>query len=137
MATAPSSASIGRRAYTVGQRQGLGVALGEPRYVATIDAAANIVTLGRREDLYRREFDLERGVVRGRASRRPRRSRPQCASATARRRCRATFAERASEPDRAGRWSVSLDAPAWAPAPGQAGVFYRGDEVIGGGRIAA
>jgi len=49
----------GAAAYTVGQRQGLGVALGEPRYVSSIDAKTNIVTLGRREDLYRREFDVE------------------------------------------------------------------------------
>src|SRR5687768_1157019 len=49
----------GAAAYTVGQRQGLGVALGEPRFVSSIDAATNIVTLGRREDLYRREFEVE------------------------------------------------------------------------------
>ena len=35
----------GAASYTVGQRQGLGVALGEPRYVARIDAAANLVQL--------------------------------------------------------------------------------------------
>jgi tRNA-specific 2-thiouridylase len=33
-------------------------------------------------------------------------------------------------------WTVRLDAPTWAPAPGQAAVFYDGDEVVGGGRIA-
>src|SRR6185437_548338 len=49
----------GAAAYTVGQRQGLGVALGEPRYVASIDAGANLITLGRREDLYRTDFDVE------------------------------------------------------------------------------
>jgi hypothetical protein len=31
---------------------------------------------------------------------------------------------------------VELDRPAWAPAPGQAAVFYDGVEVLGGGRIA-
>ena len=34
------------------------------------------------------------------------------------------------------RWSVELERPAWAPAPGQAAVFYDGDEVVGGGRIS-
>jgi hypothetical protein len=30
---------------------------------------------------------------------------------------------------------VSTDAAVWAAAPGQAAVFYEGDEVLGGGRI--
>jgi tRNA-specific 2-thiouridylase len=34
-------------------------------------------------------------------------------------------------------WTVRLDTPTWAPAPGQAAVFYNGDEVVGGGRIAS
>ena len=38
--------------------------------------------------------------------------------------------------DGAGQWNVTLDQAAWAPAPGQAAVFYDGDEVVGGGRIA-
>ena len=50
----------GAAAYTVGQRQGLGVALGEPRYVSSIDATANVVTLARRDDLYLREFGVEK-----------------------------------------------------------------------------
>jgi tRNA-specific 2-thiouridylase len=36
-----------------------------------------------------------------------------------------------------GDWRVHLDSPTWAPAPGQAAVFYNRDEVIGGGRIAS
>ena len=34
------------------------------------------------------------------------------------------------------RWVVETVEPVWAAAPGQAAVFYRGDEVLGGGRIA-
>jgi tRNA U34 2-thiouridine synthase MnmA/TrmU len=34
-------------------------------------------------------------------------------------------------------WTVATEAPVWAPAPGQAAVFSRRDEVLGGGRIAA
>ncbi len=37
--------------FTIGQRRRLGVAVGEPRYVASIDAATATVTLGRRSDL--------------------------------------------------------------------------------------
>ena len=50
----------GAAAYTVGQRQGLGVALGEPRYVSRIDPATNMIQLGRREDLETTTFLLER-----------------------------------------------------------------------------
>jgi len=126
----------GAAAYTVGQRQGLGVALGEPRYVSSIDAATNIVTLGRREDLYRREFVVgDASFVAGAppadefsaAVRIRHRAEPIPASIR-----RAD----AKQPDRGGRWTVTLDRDAWAPAPGQAAVFYEGQEVLGGGRIA-
>jgi tRNA-uridine 2-sulfurtransferase len=127
----------GAAAYTLGQRTGFGVALGEPRYVAAIDAPANLVRLGRREDLQRRGFDVE-GVsfVAGRP--------PDTIGfeAAVRIRHRADLVPAtvtrsgAEETDRGGRWSVELTRPAWAPAPGQAAVFYRGDEVLGGGRIA-
>ncbi len=127
----------GAAAYTVGQRTGLGVALGERRYVGSIDASANLVTLARREDLNKRSFCVE-GVsfVAG--------APPERAAFEAEVRIRhrgepvSGVVTRAddSQPDRAGRWSVELERPAWAPAPGQAAVFYRGDEVLGGGRIA-
>ena len=38
----------GAAGYTVGQRQGLGVALGEPRYVSRVDPRSNTITLARR-----------------------------------------------------------------------------------------
>ena len=37
--------------YTIGQRKGLGIALGSPKFVTKIDAQTNRVTLGEREDL--------------------------------------------------------------------------------------
>jgi tRNA-specific 2-thiouridylase len=127
----------GAAAYTVGQRTGLGVALGERRYVGSIDAGANLVTLARREDLQKRDFAVD-GVsfVAG--------GPPEHTAfeAEVRIRHRAEpvpgVVTRADDlqPDRGGRWTVALERPAWAPAPGQAAVFYRGDEVIGGGRIA-
>jgi len=42
--------------YTIGQRRGLGVALGEPAYVVRLDAATNTVTLGSREQLHQRRL---------------------------------------------------------------------------------
>ncbi|MDQ3554383.1 MAG: tRNA 2-thiouridine(34) synthase MnmA [Chloroflexota bacterium] len=131
----------GAAAYTVGQRQGLGVALGERRYVSSIDATANIVTLARKEDLSLRSFGVE-GVsfVAGRP---PSDADVDAFRAEVRIRHRAepvpgvVRRAPASEPDHAGAWQVELDRSAWAPAPGQAAVFYRGDEVIGGGRIGS
>lgn len=126
----------GVAAYTVGQRKGLGVAVGERRYVARIDPVANLVQLGRRDDLLRREFTVdavsfiagsppsddrafEAAVqIRHGAGPVPCVVRPQAANGPA------------------GSWTVETETPVWAPAPGQAAVFYSGGEVLGGGRIA-
>ncbi|MBA2253550.1 MAG: tRNA 2-thiouridine(34) synthase MnmA, partial [Chloroflexi bacterium] len=123
----------GVAAYTVGQRQGLGVALGEPRYVRALDAATNIVTLGRREDLQQRKFVIDAvsfvsGVAPG-----------ERFAALVRIRHRGDpvpgLVQRAAGEGRDGRrWYVELERPAWAPAPGQAAVLYEPedpDEVLG------
>ena len=127
----------GTAAYTVGQRQGLGVALGEPRYVAHIDAAANVIQLGRREDLARDAF-----VVRDAnftAGHSPAGDAFDC---EVRIRHRAppvpARVERltADGGGQRGTWLVRARQRVWAPAPGQAAVWYDGDDVLGGGRIA-
>jgi tRNA-uridine 2-sulfurtransferase len=129
----------GAAAYTVGQRQGLGVALGAPRYVSRIDPVTNTIQLGRREDLETRVFGVERATfVSGavpaavdgafRAEVRIR-HRAVPIAATVR-------PASSSEPVRGGRWVVETDTPVWAAAPGQAAVFYAGEVVLGGGRIS-
>ncbi len=129
----------GSAGFTVGQRRGLGVALGEPRYVSSIDAATNTIVLGRRADLETRTVPLgEVSFVAGG---------PPAGSATSFRaqiriRHRATPVpatvrpSSATEPDRGGRWTAETDDPVWAVAPGQAAVLYDGELVLGGGRIA-
>ena len=123
----------GVAAYTVGQRHGLGVATGERRYVTRLDAAANLVQLGRREDLARRRFDVDAvSFIAGSA--------PTDGAFEAEVRIRhgaPTVACTVRPFGGTGRWSVEAATPVWAPAPGQAAVFYREEEVLGGGRIAA
>jgi tRNA-specific 2-thiouridylase len=121
----------GAPAYTVGQRQGLGVALGEPRYVSRIDPRSNTIQLGRREDLETHTFELERAsfidpavpTAPFRAAVRIRhRTEPMAATV---------------HPAGERRWTVQTDRPVWAAAPGQAAVLYDGQVVLGGGRISA
>ena len=131
----------GTAAYTVGQRQGLGVALGKPRYVSRIDPRTNTIQLGRREDLETRSFGVERVTFVADAP--PPASAVDGFRATVRIRHRAAPVSAtlrpatATEPNRGGRWVVETDEPVWAAAPGQACVFDAGDVVLGGGRIAS
>jgi tRNA-uridine 2-sulfurtransferase len=127
----------GAAAYTVGQRQGLGVALGEPRYVARIDAATNLVQLGRRADLERHAFTVRDTTFVDGAP-------PDESAFAAEVRIRHRAAPVPGRVTRRGGlghegavWDVVVERPVWAPAPGQAAVFYAGGEVLGGGRIAA
>ena len=135
----------GAAGYTVGQRKGLNVALGEPRYVSRIDPATNAIVLGRREDLETREVPLEGGSF---IAGRPPSGRDGAGAwrpfrAQVRIRHRAGLVDATvrpatpDEPAHGGRWVVETDTPVWAIAPGQACVLYDGDTCLGGGRIAA
>jgi tRNA-specific 2-thiouridylase len=120
----------GAAGFTIGQRRGLGVPFGERVFVTSVDPAANVITIGREEDLLSDLIDLDDlRFVAGAAPATPRRLELQV-----RHRGTPSPGEFLLGPDSA---TFRLDRPLRAVSPGQAGVLYDGDEVIGGGTIRA
>ena len=121
----------GTFAFTVGQRRGLGVATGAPAYVLALDPAANRVVVGPGELL------AKGGLLADRVSwiaGAPPAEGPF--EADVRIRYRGEDVPAVVTPD-GTRMSVAFRAPQRAVAPGQSAVVYRGDELLGGGRIVA
>jgi tRNA-specific 2-thiouridylase len=114
----------GIASFTIGQRRGLGVAVGEARFVVGIEPGTATVTIGRREDLLVEGMEVE-GLtwVAGHP--------PPDGAITVKVRYH-------SDPvaaDITGS-AVRFDRPQGSVSPGQAAVFYQGDELLGGGTIA-
>lgn len=109
---------------TIGQRRGLGVAAGEPRYVVDVVPETATVVVGRREDLAVTAVGVEGATWVG-----------QEASPW---RLEAQY--RAHGVAAGGWWdgsSFAFDEPQYGVAPGQTVTFYAGDEVVGGGVIGS
>jgi tRNA-uridine 2-sulfurtransferase len=123
--------------FTVGQRRGLGVAAGKPLYVLEIDPASRRVTVG--EDSELRRDSCEVRDVNWIAWERP----TEPVEATVRIRYRHEPAAAiivpcplaAGEPRDDSSVQVLFRTPQRAITPGQAAVFYSGEEVLGGGWI--
>jgi tRNA-specific 2-thiouridylase len=114
--------------YTIGQRRGLGVSTGDRAYVVEVDRAHNRVVVGPGELLARRGLIAERvSWVAGEPPAGPFES-------DVRVRYRGDEVAAVVDP-RGDRTVVEFRTPQRAIAPGQSVVFYRGDEVLGGGRI--
>jgi tRNA-specific 2-thiouridylase len=125
----------GTPGYTVGQRKGIGVALGRAAYVSrsTPDQHDRFGTPRTRDD----DIELElASFVAGDAPPGGIRSVPRSGSAIARPRSARPCGQRRYPSARGGRWLVGTDIPVWAAAQGQAAVLYDGEVVLGGGRIA-
>ena len=114
--------------FTIGQRKGLKVAMGEPYFVVRIDPQTRQVVIGRQEELARDELiagdcnwlaDVPRGPFRCQAEIR----------------YNSPPAQAIAELSLDGRLSVKFDEPRHGVAPGQAVVLYEGERVLGGGWI--
>jgi tRNA-specific 2-thiouridylase len=130
----PAGTVLGRHdgafAFTVGQRRGTGVATGERRYVVDVDQTSNRVVVGAGELLERRGLVADRfsWVAGGPPPGGP-------FEAELRIRSRGDDAPCVAEPLGHDRVHVDFRTAQRAVAPGQSAVLYRGDEVLGGGRI--
>jgi len=119
----------GAAAFTVGQRRGLGVSGHEPSYVLEVDAAANRVVAGPGELLTRRGLVADRATwVAGV----PPSDGPF--EGDVRIRYRGDDVPSAIRAD-GERIRVEFHRPQRGVAPGQSVVVYRGEELLGGGRI--
>lgn len=114
--------------FTVGQRQGLGIAMGKPYYVTRLDPGTNTVSIGPRESLSSGELKASRVHWLMDPPSRPLRACVQI-----------RYAHRAAPatvtPVGADRVEVRFDEPQFAITPGQAAVFYDDNTVLGGGWI--
>lgn len=114
--------------YTIGQRKGLGIALGVPAYVTEIRKDTNEVVLGSNDDLFKTRVFIKNynpmafedidGEIRVEGKLRYNQKKASCILY------------------RKGDYVVAeFDEPQRAVTPGQAAVFYDGDYVVGGGVI--
>ncbi len=116
--------------FTVGQRRGLGIAAGEPRYVIATKPVEQLVVIGRNEDLMRARLTAKEvnwiSVAPIQA--------PLRAQVKIRNKHLAADARLYPTAD-PNRVEVHFDEPQRAVTPGQGAVFYAGDVVLGGGWI--
>jgi tRNA-specific 2-thiouridylase len=113
--------------YTIGQREGLGIARGYPVYITKIDSRNNQITLGKKEDAFRKEFTIKQPHFILRLLKK---------NIELKVRIRYNHKENLAElTPRGKRIRVKFKKPQFAITPGQSAVFYDGDAVIGGGII--
>lgn len=115
--------------YTIGQRKGLGIALGKPAYVTRIEAESNRIVIGDKENLNNK--CLTAGLVNWIAIEKL--SEPLTLEAQIRYNDPGKAAE--IDPLQDGRVRVTFDTFHSAITPGQSVVFFQGDVVVGGGII--
>lgn len=119
--------------YTIGQRKGLGIALGHPAYITHIDAATNRITLGTNDDMYATELRFRAPNE----SSNLRIFESSNSPITAKVRYRSKAVQLKTPPFREGQGVglLTFSEPIWGITPGQSVVLYQDDLVVGGGII--
>lgn len=115
--------------YTIGQRKGLNIALGEPYYVIDINPTNNKITLGKRNEL-----EVKQTTVRDINLMKYQAIPPEGLEVTVKIRYR-TPPEKAIIYCKNDTITVNFENPVTAVTPGQSAVFYEEDDVVGGGII--
>lgn len=113
--------------YTIGQRKGLGIALGAPKFVTKIDAETNRVTLGNRDDLLTTQARIADVRIRDWEWLQ------ESPSIQARIRYKSPAVDAVL--DASSDSQVTFASPVWGVTPGQSLVMYKDNLVIGGGII--
>lgn len=119
----------GHQHFTIGQRRGVGVALGHPVYVVDIDPTANRVTVGGKDALLKRELVATQTNL---LSDRLRSDSIRC---LAKIRYNSTPQPAVAQMTGEDELTVRFDEPQSAITPGQAVVVFDGDVLLGGGWI--
>ncbi|NPV90803.1 MAG: tRNA 2-thiouridine(34) synthase MnmA [Firmicutes bacterium] len=115
--------------YTIGQRRGMGVAAGSPRYVVSLDPETNTVVVGDESQVFSDSCtatDINLISIAGLTGE---------MEVEAKIRYAAPPTEVVISPGEGGTIEVRFKKPVRAITPGQAVVFYQGDVVVGGGTI--
>ena len=116
--------------YTIGQRKGLGIALGTPVYVKEKDILKNTVTISTNEELFEKEIIAEDfNYMATEKITEPIRC-------TAKIRYAHKGAPATAEYIDGNKVRIIFDEPQRAPAKGQSVVLYNDDIILGGGTIA-
>jgi tRNA-uridine 2-sulfurtransferase len=113
--------------YTIGQKRGLALTAEREAYIQAIDSTSNTITIGKKSDLLRTEFQVrELHLI----------SKEEITPTTP---LEVKVRGLGLNPEGDGyltmegdAGTVTLDHPAWAISPGQPVVFYIGDRLVGG-----
>lgn len=115
--------------YTMGQRRGIGIAFGKPMYVTGLDTAANSVYLGDESQLYTGEFTVSQMNYLADAP----------ANTSFKALVKIRYLSQAVpcevQPLEGNKATVVFEQPQKSVTPGQYGVFYKDDVLLGGGVI--